>query len=115
MSRSAESGIPMPKWKDLSTTLDSLLGALASNNNRGERITDSEISWRIDSSFRTTEQTIRQAWRCDSTNYLPHHHAWSPGMLSPKVNAYPARPWIVLVDSEVVHQLFFWRFLSTSR
>jgi len=43
MSRSAESGIPTPKLKDLSMTLESLLSVLTTNNNRGERITDSEV------------------------------------------------------------------------
>jgi hypothetical protein len=43
MSRRAESGIPTPKLKDFSMTLESLLSVLASNNNRGERITDSEV------------------------------------------------------------------------
>jgi hypothetical protein len=43
MSKSAESGIPTPKWKDLSMTLDSLLSVVTSNNDRGERITDSEV------------------------------------------------------------------------
>jgi hypothetical protein len=43
MSKSAESGIPTPKWKDLSMTLDSLLNVVTSNNDKGERITDSEV------------------------------------------------------------------------
>jgi hypothetical protein len=43
MSRSAESGIPTPKLKDFAMTLESLLSALTTNNNRGERITDSDV------------------------------------------------------------------------
>jgi hypothetical protein len=34
---------------------------LTSNNNRGERITDSGVLQRIDSSFRAAKQTITQA------------------------------------------------------